>query len=240
MLNIIRKDLPQRLAARFSSGASDIAHVYSLVLGAGESWFMSYRTKIGGASFAHDGLPDKLAAWLRVKDANGFSVRDIRRLRVSLGPGNASFWADDGRDYFWDNLPSPLQLALEKLKSPNGGWARAPTIVVLGLYQSYVMLSEGGGGSYALSDYYPWLEKELIALIKSGRPGALKAIHHISIDQHDGQNFVMTLVDGKVLYYVPDQLNAGMFQVVGPRPGNMLIRTQTWSRFAQLYHSERR
>lgn len=124
MLNIIRKDLPQRLAARFSSGASDIAHVYSLVLGAGESWFMSYRTKIGGASFAHDGLPDKLAAWLRVKDANGFSVRDIRRLRVSLGPGNASFWADDGRDYFWDNLPSPLQLALEKLKSPNGSTLR--------------------------------------------------------------------------------------------------------------------
>ena len=109
-------------------------------------------------------IPPALREWLYATDSNNVLVRELDDLRVSLGPNNNSFFAHDGKSYKWSNLPSGLNAAIQQRRGSSGGWADAPRLVCLGADESYIMATEGGGGSWKLDNYRSL--RECIDIIK--------------------------------------------------------------------------
>ena len=161
----------------------------------------------------HKGLPATLATWLDEKDKKGFLIRDPVNLRISLGPNNSSYWAYDGKSSLWWNLPSDLSTAIDKLRKKGGGWTIAPRIVALGVQGSFVMINSRHGCLRNIESHYPQLHSELDTL-----SGKFDQIHHISLDQHDPANFVLTLTNGSAGWQIPDEMDEALAKIVNSIP----------------------
>jgi hypothetical protein len=99
------------------------------------------------------GIPEALRDWLYEKDSEGYAVRELKGLRIVFGPNNDSWFATDGLQYRWINLPPGLDAALENRRSPGGGWTDRPRLIALGAMKNFIMITEGNGGSWLLSQY---------------------------------------------------------------------------------------
>lgn len=87
----------------------------------------------------------KLVAYLNV-DTNPFRAflcrfRDLRKLRVTFGDSEGSFFATDGHSAEWDKVPDQMQQQLRMLGSP-GRWTDKPRVVALGTGGDYMMVTE--------------------------------------------------------------------------------------------------
>jgi len=120
------------------------------------------------------GIPKSLNDWLYEKDAEGYVVRELKNLQISFGPNSDSWFATDGVQARWSNLPSGLNIALKKQRKPGGGWNNKPRLVVLGALENYIMITEGHGGSWYLSNYREL--KAIIDILKQ-KDGGFEVIH---------------------------------------------------------------
>ena len=126
---------------------------------------------------AHDGLPATLSAWLNKKNSEGLITRDLTKVRLTLGPENASFFVTDGNDYLWCNLPSGLNETINKCRNLSGGLIHAPRLVALGVKGNFIFITTGNGGSWVLGEY-PELEK-FVRELKAAygdRPGMFASV----------------------------------------------------------------
>jgi hypothetical protein len=126
-------------------------------LGNDGSYIFTYQRKSnhnGGWRCASYGIPTALNTWLYEKDAEGDCVRHFDKLKVSLGPGDDSFFASDGSSYKWSNLPEPLQKALDA-NLENGTWKDSPRIVSLGFDGDYVMVTANNAAAWRLNHFKP-------------------------------------------------------------------------------------
>ncbi|CAK7207213.1 hypothetical protein SEUCBS139899_010022 [Sporothrix eucalyptigena] len=181
-----------------STTGSKVSHVHNLVFGANNSFMMAWRGQDGC-------LPTALEAWLDEKNAKGNLVRDVPNIRLALGPNNRSFFVSDGKNCFWQNLPAPLDKAIEARRKNGGGFTRAPRIVALGISGNYVLIDDGDVHSFILHKY-PALEKQFkeMCAANGNQPGALRDIAYVSLDVFDGVNFVATTHNGEYTGEVPN------------------------------------
>jgi hypothetical protein len=63
----------------------------------------------------------------------------------------------DGRSYLWKNLPAELNTAISKLRDEKGHFTDTPRLVVLGLKESYVLITSKHGASWRVEHQYPKL-----------------------------------------------------------------------------------
>lgn len=194
-------DLPLAIHNRFPKNGekatgSKISHVHNLVFGANGSYMLAWQGKDGQNYAVNHGLPPTLAAWLSKKDNKGFLIRDVKNLKLSLGPNNNSWWVTDGKNYTWHNLPSQLNERIQKLKKKDGGWTSTPKMVVLGLGESYVLATERGGGSWNVKDHYPQLDAYLDKLVAASNGGMFNTVSYISLDVFDATHFVLAHTTG--------------------------------------------
>lgn len=70
--------------------------------------------------------------------------RKYENLRISLGPSPGSFWATDGIESRWNNIPAQLEDALRRHK---------PRVVTLGVGDNFILLAQDGDWAYHLPNY---------------------------------------------------------------------------------------
>jgi len=190
--------LPSNLQQLFNE--NKVESTYCVALGAENSFAVSYKGKDGLLHIQCSGkLPQALRTWLLEEDSSGVPVRELEKLKVSLGPFNTSFFATDGTSWRWENLPAVLQKALNDRLGSNGRWlnqADKPRMVVLGAHDTYVLINHGGGGQWELDDYKA-LDEVIRTLAK--REDRFDLIENLVLDQHRLNAFVMQLRDGILL-----------------------------------------
>jgi hypothetical protein len=144
---------------------------HHMSLGSDGSYIFSYKPKNeAGNTVISRGIPDALRDWLYAKDSNGDVARSFKDLYVSLGPGNQSWWASDGSNYKWSNLPAPLQTAVNaNLK--NGSWIDPPEFVTLGVDGDYVMVTRNKSISWRCTKYKP--VDDMFDAMKANRTSSL-------------------------------------------------------------------
>ena len=140
----------------------------------------------------------KLKEFLFEKDASGVCIRKFPTLRVTLGPYNKSYWADDGASFRWNNLPSTLHTHLKGLQTSSGNWTDAPRIVALGANDNFVLVTEGHGGLWSLPHY-----RELDSILDSlrdmkGSGSGFSLIHRLVLNPYRLQCGVLQAQNGTV------------------------------------------
>jgi len=119
-------------------------------------------------------IHEDLKSWLFENDNRGSLVRNLAKLRVSLGPTVDRFWATDGGSAKWSNLPQSLQTRLNSMIE-NGSWVEVPSQIVLGAGDDYVLRSPSG--VFWVLENYPNLDKALKSTAEAGGLGQIKVIH---------------------------------------------------------------
>lgn len=94
-----------------------------------------------------------LAAYLLERNPLQGFVRDLRRLQVSFGGRDGSYWASDGQSSMSNELPDKLEQDLRNLQLPGGAWLTKPRLVALGVDDNYVLLTTSGPFSSQLRAY---------------------------------------------------------------------------------------
>jgi len=176
-----------------SNGISEVSH---LTLGAASSFFISYKTKDGADMIQHDGLPVHLQTFITERDRFGRYARDVRNLRVTLGPHNSSWYATDGKSWMWQNLPSNLESALHAQKSPAGRWTSPPRIVALGTDGNFLLITESDAVFWSLG-HYRTLSK-MIQYSKTQANG-IAAIKDVVLHPYRYQCFVAQSTNGTLI-----------------------------------------
>jgi hypothetical protein len=170
LLTRVRFDLPAALQGFFSD--SLVASVHALTLGEGESFFICYRGKYEQDHMSKvfqnmrilaipeadkktglQGLPPALHEWLIGKDPNGIPKREFPKIRIVLGPYNNSYWATDGSFFKWSNLPTALNKQLKTIRKLGGEWTDTPKLIVLGVNNNFVLITEKGSLCWCLTYY---------------------------------------------------------------------------------------
>lgn len=143
-----------------------------------------------------DGLPEALRAFLHEKQA-GKPVRSLSQIRVTLGPYNKSWWAHDGTQYRWHNLPAGLSEELESRRKPGGGWTMTPRLVALGASDNYVMITDGHGGAWHLSSYREL--DQMLDLMKEDADKRFSMIHNIFLHPYRLQCAILQSRNGHTM-----------------------------------------
>jgi len=185
---------PKKLKAILDS--NDIAEVWHVTLGAASSFFISYKTKDGSHQIQSDGLPTHLHAFLTERDRYDRYTRDIRNIRVTIGPQNASWYATDGKSWMWQNLPPNLESALHAHKSPAGRWTSAPRIVALGADGDFLLITESNAATWSLSRYR--MLSKMIQFSKTQANG-IAAVSDVALHSYRYQCFVAQSSNGTLI-----------------------------------------
>lgn len=90
-------------------------------------------------------------------------------MRVSLGPNNTSYWASNQATgaSIWNGLPESLSSSIKTM---------AVKFLSLGVGQTFIMVSKGGGATWNLGRAYPDLDKSLDQ-VNMGGAGAFSRVH---------------------------------------------------------------
>ena len=118
-------------------------------------------------------IHEDLKSWLFENDNRGSLVRNLAKLRVSLGPTVDRFWATDGGSAKWSNLPQSLQTRLNSMIE-NGSWVEVPSQIVLGAGDDYILRSPSSV-SWVLENY-PNLDAALKLTEEAGGLGRIKVV----------------------------------------------------------------
>lgn len=147
---MISTRLPAKLASLLT--ARHLQQVHHVELGFEDSFLITWTDKEGRDHIDSQGLPQELREFIYAQNAQKGLVRNIRSIRCTLGPYNASFFAHDGSAYRWMNLPSGLLSALES-RIMRGEWSDRPRIVALGANNNFVLLTEKNAAVWNLGNY---------------------------------------------------------------------------------------
>ncbi|KAF2805481.1 uncharacterized protein BDZ99DRAFT_450053 [Mytilinidion resinicola] len=185
---------PKKLRAVLDS--NDTAEVYYVTLGAASSFFVSYKTNSGSNQIQSDGLPIHLETFLSERDRYDRNARDIRNIRVTLGPQNSSWYATDGKSWMWQNLPRNLESALHSQKSSAGSWTSPPRIVALGADTNFLLITESNAAFCSLSQYRTL--RKMIQFSKTQVNG-IAAIKDVVLHSYRYQCFVAESNNGTLI-----------------------------------------
>jgi len=144
--------LPPEIKALYDK--NEVAAGFCMSLGSNGSFVFAYKRKSDNKTgILVKDLPADLKEWIWQKDEHGDLARIFYKLKVSFGPGNESWFATDGSDFRWSNLPAPLKKAIaDRIK--DGAFTDQPRLVTLGVKGEYVLITEKEAewdvGSYKL------------------------------------------------------------------------------------------
>lgn len=143
---------------------------HCMALGPGGAYVFSYRSKYNvdhlskpptpstslnyvlNNCLASSNIPDGLRIWLYATNSSGQGLRSFPTLRVSLGPDGKAFYASDGQNHIWSNLPTGLVDALQD-RIANGVFTIPPRIVTLGLNDNFILITQSHGAAWVLTEY---------------------------------------------------------------------------------------
>lgn len=96
---------------------------------------------------------DNLESWLRLHASKSW---DMAQTKVSIGPKGSCFATFPGARATWSSIPSSLERLID-LEQPS----RTPTLVTLGVKETWFALWRDGNGSCNLDSEYQKLEELL-------------------------------------------------------------------------------
>lgn len=152
-----RHNLPPEIEMLFTK-QPPIQDVFEMALGENWAYFVSYRDADGGVYCRLNNLPPLLTTFLSgptpsspPQTALPTISRDLPSLRLTLGPSNSFFAADESACQ-WSSLPPALEKALQSRLTETGTWklGEQPAFVSLGAGGAYFMRTVGGGGAWEL------------------------------------------------------------------------------------------
>ncbi|CAF9933380.1 hypothetical protein IMSHALPRED_009333 [Imshaugia aleurites] len=124
---------------------------------------------------------DNLESWLRTHASNPW---DMPQTRVSLGPNDRYFAVSPAGGAAWTSIPKYLEALIDP-KRPE----RAPTLVALGIKETWFVLWPDGSSSCNLDSEYPNLEKLLRRHGKSG-------VNNVALSPSQSNQFAVSFKDG--------------------------------------------
>jgi hypothetical protein len=170
--------------------------VHHVALGFEDSFLITWRDQAGQDHIDSQSLPPELEQFLYARNAQRRFIRDLPRVRCSLGPYNSSFLAHDGSAYQWMNLPTSLLSALQK-RIKDGTWIDRPRIAELGANNDFVLITEKHVAIWDLENYKAM--STLLALSAKQEHG-ISEIYSVALHTHRFGCFVMQLRNGTVRY----------------------------------------
>ncbi|KAF2489273.1 hypothetical protein BU16DRAFT_519161 [Lophium mytilinum] len=176
--------------------SDDTTEVYHVTLGAASSFLITYKAKGGSVKIQSDGLPIHLETFLSERDRYDRYARDLRNIRVTLGPENSSWYATDGKSWMWQNLPRNLESALHSQKSSAGSWTSPPRIVALGADSDFLLITENNAAFWSLNQYRTL--RKMIQFSKTQVSG-ISAIKDVVLHSYRYQCFVAESSNGTLI-----------------------------------------
>jgi hypothetical protein len=186
--------VPQKLSLLLSSTQLQLVH--HVALGFEDSFLITWRDQTGQDRIDSQSLPLELQEFLYARNAQQRFIRNLPRVRCSLGPYNSSFLAHDGSAYQWMNLPASLLFALQK-RIKDGTWIDRPRIVELGANDNFILITEKHATIWNLENY-----KILSSLleVQAKQERGIFEIHYVTLHTYRFGGFVMQLQNGIVRY----------------------------------------
>ena len=173
-----------------------------MTLGFEESFLLTWRDTNGQDRIDASGLPPELIEFLYNRN------RDVKNIRCTLGPYNASFFVHDKASYLWNNLPEPLLAALQG-NIRDGNWVDRPRLVALGAGGNFLMVTEKNAAVWDLRHY-----KSVLTLIKQSNAAD---IHNLVLHAYRYQCFVSQSKGGRLFSEnVPPHQAVGVQDMVEP------------------------
>lgn len=203
--------MPGKLSALLSS--AQLHQVHHVALGFEDSFLITWRDIQGQDRIDSNGLPSELLEFLHARDAQHTRSRNIPNIRCSLGPYNASFFAHDGSNYRWMNLPPTLLLALQD-RIQEGSWIDRPRLVALGANDNFVFITEKHTAIWDLRHY-----QALANLLKSSKSqeGGISSLHSIILHTYRFGSFITQKSDGSLVHgNVPPHSISGLQAMSAP------------------------
>ena len=132
-----------------------IASSYSVTIGAGNSFFVSYKSTANTNRIHSKEIPQGLSDFLYEKGSTGHYERDFPKIKVTLGPYNKSWFATDESTTRWHNLPEGILKEINARRGDNGTgpFNDNPRLVALGCDGNYFMATDEGSWAWSLSSY---------------------------------------------------------------------------------------
>lgn len=203
--------LPRKLTELLSSAQIQLVH--HVALGFENSFLITWRDKSGNDHIDDHGLPSELRDFLHVRNSQRRLVRDVPKIRCTLGPYNASFFAQDSLACVWMNLPSELATALQS-RIKNGKWVDKPRILALGADDNFLLITEKHAAVWDL-EYYPTISK-LLEYSRQQDHG-IKEIQDIVLHAYRYQTAISKSRNGTLIYEnIPPHELAGIKSMVKP------------------------
>ncbi|RMZ87137.1 hypothetical protein DV736_g5643, partial [Chaetothyriales sp. CBS 134916] len=180
-------NLPSQIQALFSQ--SKIAAVYCLALGAGDSFYISYKDKTDGRNRCLcNNLSTTLQDFLLQENSKGYADLELRTMQ-------------------WLNLPNGFDKQLDELRIPGGSCTVKPRFITLGVNNNYIMVNERNGGSYSELD-------SVVDVLRVGKTHAWSLIQSIHLSPHQAGCAVLQGKNGHTMGFgLPDDA-AGSFNSI--------------------------
>ncbi|KAF6232150.1 hypothetical protein HO173_009533 [Letharia columbiana] len=124
---------------------------------------------------------DNLESWLRLHASKSW---DMAQTKVSIGPKGSCFATFPGARATWSSIPSSLERLID-LEQPS----RTPTLVTLGVKETWFALWRDGNGSCNLDSEYQKLEE---LLRRHGKLG----VNSIALSPSQSNQFAVSFRDG--------------------------------------------
>lgn len=132
--------------------SAQLQKIHHVTLGFEDSFLLTWRDTNGKDHINSQNLPTELKDFLYARNSQKKLLRNIAKLRCTLGPYNDSFLAHDGSNYRWMNLPADLLSALQS-RINQGSWTDRPRIVTLGANNNFVLVTEKHAAIWNLGNY---------------------------------------------------------------------------------------
>ncbi|KAF2704310.1 hypothetical protein K504DRAFT_473522 [Pleomassaria siparia CBS 279.74] len=176
-------------------------------------FLITWRDQSGGDHIDSHGLPPELDAFLYATTPDNILLRNIPRLRLTLGPYNDSFFAHDSSAYQWMNLPPSLLSALQA-RITGSAWHDKPRIVALGADDNFILITSANAAVWTLSNYRTM---NTMLDFSHTRPRDMQEIHHITLHAHRYQCFITQSSNGSLIFdNLPPHEIEGMQSMMAP------------------------
>jgi hypothetical protein len=176
--------------------AAQLHKVYHVALGFEDSFLITWLDKKGQDRIDSHGLPPELLEFIYARNVQNAYVREISRIRCSLGPYNESFFAHDGSAYRWMNLPATLLSALQA-RIKDGNWIDSPRLVSLGANNNFVLITKKHAAFWDLEHY-----KTIANLLQysTTQERGISEIHSVILHAHRFGSFVTQSRNGTLIH----------------------------------------
>ncbi|KAF2637589.1 hypothetical protein P280DRAFT_407099 [Massarina eburnea CBS 473.64] len=185
--------LPPKLADLLKSNL--VKRVHHVTLGYENSFLMTWSDHNGHDHIDSQGLPADLTEFIYARDQGQLS-RSVSKIRLTLGPYNASFFVTDGSAYLWMNLPPALLAALQQ-RIRKANWLDRPRIVALGADSSFLLITEKHTAVWDLDQYI--VLTNMLEFSRTQKRG-IEEIKNVELHPYRYQCFVAESWNGTLLH----------------------------------------